>query len=211
MRNVIEWLKNHSPLDYVLVLLIILIGITLIKLPGAISNNSKHKTQFDAVVKEYNSEWNRREKEGTLPDDNDDKPVEVKPKAKSTDQLIGNFLKAENDLIATYYAQNSGSETVDMASNVAYNEKREAFKQELTPKLSGGTLDMIIQDTQLDGYTLSSTKLTPKGNQTYEGIFTAASKGQDFAYITYTFDSKTNTIGNLSINMKPGVIEKIRK
>ena len=211
MRNVIEWLKYHSPLDYVLVLLIILIGITLIKLPGAISNNSKHKTQFDAVVKEYNSEWNRREKEGTLPDDNDDKPVEVKPKAKSTDQLIGNFLKAENDLIATYYAQNSGSETVDMASNVAYNEKREAFKQELTPKLSGGTLDMIIQDTQLDGYTLSSTKLTPKGNQTYEGIFTATSKGQDFAYITYTFDSKTNTIGNLSINMKPGVIEKIRK
>lgn len=209
MRNVIEWLKNHSPLDYVLVLLIILIAITLFKLPSAISNNSKHKTQFASVYKEYNDEWNRREKAGTLPSADDDKPKTVAPKAKSTDDLIARFLKAENDLIATYYAQNSGQTSVDMETNVAYNEKRKAFKDELTPKLSGGTLDMVFQESRLTGYTLTSTKLTPKGNQTYEGIFTATSKGQVVAYITYTFDSKTNTIGNLSVNMKTGALEKV--
>lgn len=210
MRNIIEWLKNHSPLDYVLVLLIILIAVTLFKLPSAISNNTKHKSQFDAVAKEFNEEWTRREKEGKLPSDQSDKK-EVKPKAKSTDELIANFLKAENELIATYYQQNSGESTTDMESNVAYNQKREAFKNDLVPQLSGGTQDMVIQEPQLTGYTLTSTKLTPKGNQTYEGIFTATSKGQIFAYITYTFDSKTNTIGNLNVMTKPGVIEKVRK
>lgn len=211
MRNVIEWFKNHSPLDYVLVLLIILIGVTIFKLPSAISNNYKHKAQFASVYKEFNEEWNHREKAGTLPSNNEDKPKALAPKAKSTDELMANFLKAENDLIATYYAQNAGQTSEDMTSNVAYNEKRDAFKNELTPKLSGGTLDMVFQEPQLEGYTLTSSKLTPKGNQTYEGIFTATSKGQAVAYITYTYDSKTNTVGNLSVNMKTSVLEKVRK
>lgn len=210
MRNIIEWFKNHSPLDYILVVLIILIGITLVKLPRAISDNSKHKAQFAAVYTEFNDEWNKREKAGTLPDDSDQKADKAKPKAESTDQLINNFLKAENELIDVYYAQTKGNESIDITTNVAYNNKLAAFKNDLVPSLSGGTSGMLFQDSQLSGYSLRSTKLTPKGNQSYDGIFTASTNGQDFAYITYTFDSKSNAIGNLNIMMKSGVIEKLR-
>ena len=52
MRNIIEWLKNHSPLDYLLVGLLILLVSLVFKLPSVISTNSTNQAQLTAVLSE---------------------------------------------------------------------------------------------------------------------------------------------------------------
>lgn len=210
MHNIIEWLKNHSPLDYLLVLLSVALLMLLIRIPGAISDNAKNQAQLTAVVKEFNKEWATHEKSAEKTAKKTDS--QRKFQADSTDLLINNFVAAQNDLIATYYsesAKNNG--TLDTANNVAYNEKLAAFKQPLTPHLSGGAAGMILQDSQLrNGYTLSTSKLTPLGKQRYTGIFKATAEDKVFATIVFTYDSTTNTIGNLVVYDLPDVIKDLR-
>ncbi len=210
MRNIIEWLKNHSPLDYLLVGLLILLVSLVIKLPSVISANSTNQAQLTAVIKEFDKEWSTRETSKKKASDKE-KP-QKQFQADSTDQLLSNFITAQNALIATYYSESAkNNNTLDTTSNVAYNEKLQAFKQPLTPHLSGGASGMVLQDSQLkQAYTLSTTKLTPLGKQRYTGVFKADIGGKVFAIVTYTYDSTSNTIGNLVVYDQPDIVKDLR-
>lgn len=210
MRNIIEWLKNHSPLDYLLVVLVIVLATILFKIPGTVSVSHKNSAQLDAVVKEFNKEWNSREAEKKKQSSTNKQPIK-KAQADSVDQLIGNFVNAQNALTATYYSELSANNSVDTASNVAYNEKLQAFKQPLTPHLSGGTAGMIIQDTRIPSYSIESSGVSPIGNHRYVGVFKLSVNGQVFAITTYTFDSSTNTISNLSTYSINDVLQNLRR
>lgn len=195
MRNILDWLKSHSPFDYLLGILLLSIILVTIGIPHNIIKSNHLKKELNGLVSDYTKEWDKRDK---------NKKTETKSTtsylAKSTDDVINNFITTQNELLDAYHSEIQVATTsITFDSSQKLTDINNKFGTGITPTVSGQNNNLVIVPQGDAKYSIASSGLTPLGNQQYDGQFTISTNGNISQIITYTFDSNKNTIGNLSI------------